>query len=91
VDDAELDDQTHKRLRLLVGNLVDALSPSNNVFLNPQATKVTIDTRGANLVRGARRSGQVRVSRAGAAVNGLVQAPAAAPAAGQPRPEQDAG
>jgi len=54
VDDAELDDQTHKRLRLLVGNLVDALSPSNNVFLNPQATKVTIDTRGANLVRGAK-------------------------------------
>jgi len=54
VDDAELDDRTHKRLRLLVGNLVDALSPSNNVFLNPQAAKAIIDTGGANLVRGAK-------------------------------------
>jgi polyhydroxyalkanoate synthase subunit PhaC len=54
VDDAELDDQMDKRLRLLVGNLVDALSPSNNVLLNPEATKAIIDTRGANLVRGTK-------------------------------------
>jgi len=54
VNDAELDDRTDKRLRLLVGNLVDALSPSNNVLLNPQAAKAIIDTGGANLVRGTK-------------------------------------
>jgi polyhydroxyalkanoate synthase subunit PhaC len=36
-----------------VGNLVGALSPSNSVFLNPQAAKAVIDTGGANL-RGAK-------------------------------------
>jgi polyhydroxyalkanoate synthase subunit PhaC len=54
VDDAELDERTTERLRLLVENLVDALAPSNAPFLNPTALKETLDTGGGNLVRGTR-------------------------------------
>jgi len=35
-----------------VENLIDALAPSNNLFLNPAALKETLDTGGANLARG---------------------------------------
>ncbi|MCW2856852.1 MAG: poly(3-hydroxyalkanoate) polymerase [Marmoricola sp.] len=52
VDDAELDERTAQRVRLLVENLVGALSPSNSPLLNPSALKETIDTGGANVVRG---------------------------------------
>jgi len=52
VDDAQLDERTERRLRLLVQNLIDALAPSNNLFLNPAALKETVDTGGANLARG---------------------------------------
>jgi polyhydroxyalkanoate synthase len=52
VDDAELDERTERRLRLLVENLIDALAPSNHLFLNPAALKETLDTGGANLARG---------------------------------------
>ena len=54
VDDADLDEQTEARLRLLVENLIDAVSPSNSPLLNPAAMKETLDTGGANLVRGAK-------------------------------------
>ena len=52
IDDAELDERTERRLRLLVENLLEALAPSNSPFLNPSALKATIDTGGGNLVRG---------------------------------------
>jgi polyhydroxyalkanoate synthase len=52
VDDAELDERTELRLRLVVENLIDALAPSNNLLLNPVALKETIDTGGSNLRRG---------------------------------------
>jgi polyhydroxyalkanoate synthase subunit PhaC len=52
VDDAELDERTELRLRLVVENLIDALAPSNNLLLNPVALKETLDTGGANLRRG---------------------------------------
>ena len=54
VEDADLDDRTRDRLRLLVENLVDALAPSNAPLLNPAAAKEFIDTGGASLVRGLR-------------------------------------
>jgi polyhydroxyalkanoate synthase len=54
VDDAELDERTEERLRLLVENLIDAVSPSNSPLLNPAVLKETLDNGGANLVRGAR-------------------------------------
>jgi polyhydroxyalkanoate synthase len=52
VDDAQLDERTEQRVRLLVENLVEALAPSNSPFLNPSALKETIDTGGGNVVRG---------------------------------------
>jgi polyhydroxyalkanoate synthase len=55
LDDAELDWRSDARLRFVVDNVVDALAPSNSPLLNPAALKATIDTGGANFVRGARQ------------------------------------
>lgn len=52
VDDADLDPRTEQRLRLVVENVIDALAPSNNLFLNPVALKETFDSGGTNLGRG---------------------------------------
>lgn len=54
VADAELNWADDERVRFAVGNLVDALAPSNSL-LNPAAWRAAIDTRGASMVRGARR------------------------------------
>jgi class II poly(R)-hydroxyalkanoic acid synthase len=54
VEDAELDWADHERVRFAVGNIADALAPSNTL-LNPVAWRAAVDTRGASLVRGARR------------------------------------
>jgi poly[(R)-3-hydroxyalkanoate] polymerase subunit PhaC len=54
VDDAQLDERTEQRVRLLVENLVEAMAPSNSPFLNPTALKATIDTGGGNVLRGLR-------------------------------------
>lgn len=54
VEDAELGWADHERVRFAVGNLADALAPSNSL-LNPLAWRAAIDTRGASVVRGARR------------------------------------
>jgi polyhydroxyalkanoate synthase subunit PhaC len=53
VDDADLDERTELRLRLVVENLIDALAPTNNLLLNPVALKETFDSGGSNLRRGA--------------------------------------
>jgi len=54
VEDAQLDETTEQRVRLLVENLMEALAPSNSPLLNPSALKETIDTGGANVVRGVK-------------------------------------
>jgi polyhydroxyalkanoate synthase subunit PhaC len=54
VEDAYLDWRDAERMRFIVSNLVEAASPSNNPFLNPQAWKALIDTGGANVTRGTR-------------------------------------
>ncbi len=43
-----------ERLRFVASNIVDALAPSNNPWLNPAAWKESLDTGGANTVRGLR-------------------------------------
>jgi polyhydroxyalkanoate synthase len=55
IDGAELEPVADYRLRLAVHNAVEALSPANSALLNPSALKATIDTGGANIVRGAAR------------------------------------
>lgn len=55
VDDAELEWLDAERVGFAVGNLIDALAPSNNPVLNPTALKAMLDTGGANAVHGLRR------------------------------------
>ena len=52
VGDAALDWQDDKRVRFLVENLADALSPSNVPLVNPASAKAAIDTGGFNFVHG---------------------------------------
>jgi polyhydroxyalkanoate synthase subunit PhaC len=52
IDDAQLDWRDEQRLRFLVENIVEALSPSNVPLLNPASAKEVIDTLGLSLVRG---------------------------------------
>ena len=54
VEDAELDWRSEQRMRFLVGNLVEALSPSNSPVLNPTALRTAIDSGGASYARGLR-------------------------------------
>lgn len=54
VADADLDWADDERIRFVVGNLVDALAPSNSL-INPVLWKAARETGGASLVRGARR------------------------------------
>lgn len=52
VDDAGLDPRDRKRVRFLVENVVEAMSPSNVPLVNPASAKAVIDTAGLSLVRG---------------------------------------
>jgi polyhydroxyalkanoate synthase len=54
VEDAYLDWRDAQRMRFIVSNLVEALAPSNNPLINPQALKALIDTGGLNAARGIR-------------------------------------
>ena len=55
VGDAQLEWGDEQRMAFIVDNLVEALAPSNNPFLNPKVLKRTLDTGGGNLVEGGRR------------------------------------
>jgi len=52
VGDAALDWQDDKRVRFLVENIADALSPSNVPLVNPASAKAAVDTGGFNFVHG---------------------------------------
>jgi polyhydroxyalkanoate synthase len=54
VDDTPLDWRDAERMRFAVGNLVDALAPSNNPLLSPEAWKAAIDSGGGSVVTGTR-------------------------------------
>jgi polyhydroxyalkanoate synthase len=52
VADAGLDWRDDKRMRFLLENLIEALSPSNVPLVNPASAKAAVDSAGLNLVRG---------------------------------------
>ncbi len=52
VEDADLDPRDRKRVRFMVENLTEALSPSNVPLINPASAKAVIDTAGLSLARG---------------------------------------
>jgi polyhydroxyalkanoate synthase len=54
VEDAELEWADRERVQFAVGNVIDALAPSNSL-LNPAAWKAARDSRGASIVSGVRR------------------------------------
>ena len=54
VADADLGWRDNERLTFVADNLIEALSPSNNPFLNPAAVKAGLDSGGANCLRGIR-------------------------------------
>jgi polyhydroxyalkanoate synthase len=55
IDDADLDWQADRQVRFTLGNVLDAIAPTNFPLTNPAVLKETIDRGGANLVRGGRR------------------------------------
>jgi polyhydroxyalkanoate synthase len=55
ISDADLDWRSERQARLVAGNLLDALAPTNFPWSNPAVLKESIDRGGANLVKGARR------------------------------------
>ena len=54
VEAAPLDWRDAERMRFAVGNLLDALAPSNSPLLSPEAWKAAIDSGGASILTGAR-------------------------------------
>ncbi|MFI6866885.1 PHA/PHB synthase family protein [Nocardia sp. NPDC050406] len=53
IDLAELDWRDETRVRFLIGNLLDALAPSNVPLVNPVSARVALDYGGLSLVQGA--------------------------------------
>ncbi|MEQ8664311.1 MAG: class I poly(R)-hydroxyalkanoic acid synthase [Rhodospirillales bacterium] len=71
VKDVEgLDDKTAQKVEFYTRQLVDAMSPSNFAFANPEVLRETAETNGENLVKGLqnlledleRGDGQLRIS-----------------------------
>jgi polyhydroxyalkanoate synthase subunit PhaC len=54
VESAPLDWRDAERMRFVVGNLVEALAPSNSLLLSPEAWKAAIDSGGGSILTGAR-------------------------------------
>ncbi|MGB6614476.1 MAG: alpha/beta fold hydrolase [Trebonia sp.] len=54
VEAAPLDWRDAERMRFVVGNLVDALAPTNSLLLSPEAWKAAIDSGGGSILTGAR-------------------------------------
>jgi polyhydroxyalkanoate synthase len=55
VEDSDLGWQAERQVAFAVGNLMDAIAPTNFPISNPTVLKETIDRGGANLVKGGRR------------------------------------
>jgi polyhydroxyalkanoate synthase len=55
LSDASLDWRAERQARFAAANVLDALAPTNFPWSNPAVIRETVDTGGANLVKGARR------------------------------------
>ncbi|QSP94794.1 class I poly(R)-hydroxyalkanoic acid synthase [Marinobacter salinisoli] len=53
IDDVRgLDDHNRRKLHFFIGQMTDAMAPSNFILSNPEVLRTTIKTRGRNLLRG---------------------------------------
>jgi len=48
----DLDDKTRQRVEFYTNQYLDAISPSNFIMTNPELLKLTIESRGENLLKG---------------------------------------
>jgi polyhydroxyalkanoate synthase len=55
IEDAALDWRAEQQAHFMLGNVLDAVAPTNFPLTNPQVIKETVDRGGANLVKGGRR------------------------------------
>ncbi len=55
IDDADLEFKADRRVRFTLGNVLDAIAPTNFPLTNPTVLKETVDRGGENLAVGARR------------------------------------
>jgi polyhydroxyalkanoate synthase len=55
VDDADLGWQAERQAAFTVGNVIDAIAPTNFPLINPAVLKETIDRSGGNIFKGGRR------------------------------------
>ena len=49
VDDIEMDEKNRKKLEFYVGHYMDAFSPTNFLFTNPEAMRLAMETKGKSL------------------------------------------
>jgi polyhydroxyalkanoate synthase len=52
IDETDMDDETRKKVNFCTGQIMDALSPSNFLFTNPEALKLAFETKGKSLLKG---------------------------------------
>ena len=52
VDEVELDDKSKKKLGFYVGQYMDAFSPTNFLFTNPEAMRLAVETQGKSILDG---------------------------------------
>jgi polyhydroxyalkanoate synthase len=52
VDEVEIDEKIRKKLDFYVGQYMDAFSPANFLFTNPEAIKLALETKGESLWKG---------------------------------------
>jgi polyhydroxyalkanoate synthase len=50
IDEVEVDDKTKKKLDFYTKQYIDALSPSNFLFTNPEALRLAIETKGQSVL-----------------------------------------
>jgi len=54
-DASDLDEHERKKAKFYAEQITNAVSPSNFAFTNPEIIKLTLETNGENLVKGAKR------------------------------------
>jgi polyhydroxyalkanoate synthase subunit PhaC len=65
VEHSELDGESAERARFAVGQVRDALAPSNGFLTNPEALKRAFSTRGGSVLHGVRNWGGDLIKRGG--------------------------
>jgi len=52
IDETDMDGEMRKKVNFCTGQIMDAFSPSNFLFTNPEALKLAIETKGKSLLHG---------------------------------------